>query len=170
MKNIQKTIVVMMVSEMLAIGTLQADTWWDSGHHTVTENDVYGEIFMQNDATADIFGGTITKLETWDFSIADIYGGEIDWLYADYSSVVNIYGGTLDILGAWADSVVNLYAYDVTYHAIGEGLIEGTYYSDNSQFILTLKTTETYSHVNVVPEPATLLVFVLGALIMRRRN
>jgi hypothetical protein len=45
--------------------------------------------------------------------------------------------------------------------------IEGRYYNDDVLFSFDLWGEEVYSHINVVPEPATILLFGMGGLIMR---
>ena len=171
----RKIILTILLIILRGACPVQAAIWWDSGHHVVTDaNDPFDEIFMSDYATAVIFGGEIHKLEASDFSSADIFGGEIDWLFTFDNSVANIYGGTLDWLGAFPDSTVYLYAYDVTYHLTG-GLenrpwAEGTYYSDKTSFSFTLYDEYSYSHVVVVPEPATFLLLGLGGLLLRKRK
>jgi hypothetical protein len=172
-----KTKTITMLSVITLIGTfpVRADIFWDGGYHMVIDGDEYGEIFMQNDAVADILGGSIIKLETWDFSLANIYAGEIDWLFTNESSIINIYGGKLDWLGSWTDSSVNVYAYDVVYHPTGGGVygnkawIEGTYFIENIPFSFLFYNEEAYSHVNIVPEPSTFFLLCLGYMLVRRR-
>jgi hypothetical protein len=173
-KNSAKILLIVALFIFLILQPLKADTVWESGHHEIVDGDVYGEVFLQNDASVDVFGGTILQLKTLDLSTTNIFGGEMDWLFTFDNSVVNIYGGTLDCLGAFTDSMVYLYAYDVTYHFIG-GLenrpwAEGTYYIDNTSFSFTLYDEYSYSHVVVIPEPISFLLFGFGALFLRKRN
>lgn len=134
------------------------------------------EMWMSNNATANIFGGEIFKLETLDFSVANIFDGGLNDLTARNNSSVNIYGGDFLRLGAYEDSFIYLYAYDVVYHETGGGShgddpwLEGRYYSDNNPFSFDLWGEEVYSHITIVPEPATILLFGLGASLLRRRS
>ncbi|MHC4633445.1 MAG: hypothetical protein ACYS9C_19540 [Planctomycetota bacterium] len=172
--KIRKTVLPALFILIISTCHISAATWWDSGHHVINDEDAYGEVFLQNDASVDVFGGTILQLKTLDLSTANIFGGEMDRLYTFDNSVVNIYGGNLDWLGAFPDSVVYLYAYDVTYHLTG-GLenrpwAEGTYYSDSTSFSFTLYDEYGFSHVVVIPEPISFLLFGFGALFLRKRN
>ena len=72
------------------------------------------------------------------------------------------------------ESLAYLYAYDVTYHPTGglagEGWIEGIYISSDTPFSFSFYTTASYSHINIVPEPSTLLLFGLGFVALRRKK
>ena len=163
--------VVLMLAPMCPV---QADTVWLSGHHEITDGDVYGEIYIYNDTTLDILGGDIYKLETFDISLTDWHAGEMDRLYVHDESAVNIFGGILYTLEATHDSSVNIFAYDVAYDpsggGYGNGWLEGRYWSDDSSFGFSLFSQDTYSHVNVVPEPSMIVLIAIGGLIIRRRK
>jgi hypothetical protein len=130
---------------------VQADTVWESGHHEINDGDLYGEIWMHNDCTLDILGGDIE------------------------ACIVNIYGGNLeDDLAATDNSIINLYAYDVEITQSGgwwdDGQVTGKYYSNDEPFNFDLWGQNTYQHINIVPEPMTLLFLASGFMGIRRRN
>ena len=114
-----KIIALVALVTVLSVGQVEAATWWDSGHHVVSDSDVYGEVFLENDASVDVLGGSILKLETFNVSTADISGGGMDSLWTNDDTVASIYGGTLEWLAASENSTVNLYAYDITYYPTG---------------------------------------------------
>lgn len=168
-----KILILLVSLSVMAIGA-RADTVWDSGHHEIFEGDEYWEIYIYNNATADMFGGNVYKVETFVESIFDFIGGEMDLLYVHESSDVNIYGGILSGLGAIENSTVNLYAYNVVHHPTGghfnRGWIEGLYLSDDSYFSFNLDDTNTFSHINIIPEPTAFVLLGFGGLFLRKRR
>ena len=107
-------------------------------------------------------GGNIGwYLEAADSSTIDISGGMItDWLYATDRSVVNIYGYGFD--------------YDPYGGRWNGGELTG-FWMDDSPFTIELLDNVAvdstyYDHINLVPEPATLSLLLLGGLAGRRRR
>ena len=87
-------------------------------------------------------------------------------------STANIYGGTFDLFASGSNAIAYLYAYEVTYHPTGgttnDGWIEGRYYSDDTYFAFSFYTGASYEHLNVVPEPSSLLFLSFGVICLRR--
>lgn len=171
-----KTKVFLIIAVTIVIGVCpaQADTVWLSGHHEIIDGDIYTEIWMYNDATADMFRGDVFKLETFDVTGFDMLDGVMDLLYAHHSSIIDIHGGSLGGLGATENAIINLYAYDVIHHPTGghfdRGWVEGKYVESDVYFSFDLDDVGSFSHINVVPEPATLLLFALGGLMLRKHK
>ena len=71
-----KTRIFSLVVVFLTISAcnVQAEIIWDSGHHEFSEG-FEGEVWMLNDATADITGGYIGNLLCYDISSVDTYDG-----------------------------------------------------------------------------------------------
>jgi len=159
---------------LTSVCSVQADEVWDSGHY-IMDGEVYFEISMYNDATADILSGEAYKLEMFNNTSADIFGGTIDVVLIWDNSNINIMGGQFQRLGSYDNSEIFLHAYDVTYHPTGGGnhgdmpWIEGIYISDDSHFSCDLWGQDVYSHINVVPEPSGLLLFFIGGIFAKRR-
>ena len=157
-----------------AFGSLSAEAEvWTSGYHEIVESDVYGEIWMYDHATADMFGGNVLQVGALDWSRFDMFGGTVVGLMVRYNSIVDIYGGTLDYLIVYSDEngLVNLHAYDVAYHppAGGNGWMEGKYLSNGEHFAFDLVAPDT-SHINIVPEPGTLLLLIAGGIWVRKKR
>lgn len=152
---------------------LQADTDWYSGHHEIFNGDVYSEIWMYNDCTLDIFGGDIYRLAAYGTTFTNWYDGQMNTLWARDDSTVNIYGGGLDILAAAENSSVNLYAYDVIITTTGGvynfGYVMGKYYTNNDPFYFDI-AKDAHLHINIIPEPTTLLLLSLGCLLLRKKR
>jgi len=169
-----KTKIITILAAVILAGVcpIKADTVWETGYHEIYDGDVYHEIWMYNDATADMFGGDVYKLEMFDTSAFDMLGGVMDIIIMRNNSVSYIRGGNLGALASIENSSVYLYAYDVIHHPTGGhydgGWVEGKYYLDGASFDFDLGAQYTYQHINIVPEPSTLAFLALGFLAIRK--
>ena len=147
-------------------------TTWTEGHHEIFDGDAYWELYIYNDVTLDIFGGDIYRLAAYDTTYTNWYDGDMDTLWARDDSIVNILGGDLDILWAAENSLINLYAYDVEIETTGgwydQGYVTGYFYSNDEYFYFDL-SQDSYLHINIIPEPATLFLLSFGGLFLRRK-
>lgn len=188
-----KAIITILILLVLAFPAV-SDAGWTEGHHEIYPGDNYGELEIYNDVTLDIFGGEIYQLYTFDTTLTNWYDGQITYLISREQSIINICGGeALNGIGAdgngifnlysslsipgislHENSLLNLYAYDVIYHTTGgmwnDGWIEGYYLIDNTYFVSDI-AGDSFSHINIVPEPTTILLLGLGSLlVIRKRN
>jgi len=146
-----------------------------------------------NTSTANISGVSIYGVSAWDYTTVNLsvtgnvttlgarvsgtinmMGGTVEYLGAIDSGTINIYGGIItESLGAWNDAVVNIYGYDFNYDPMGGsrdgGQLTG-YWMDGSAFIIDLYGTDTYSHINLIPEPCSLLLLTIGCLLLKRKK
>ncbi|HLB74290.1 MAG TPA: hypothetical protein VJJ98_09755 [Sedimentisphaerales bacterium] len=178
----RKEILMILVGLMLVgVYPVKGDLVFESGRSTFDDSyPFWAEVWVINDAVLDMTGGEIGKLGTSDFATINLYSGTVDWLWTGErsidESVVNIWGGDINWLAAYRDTAVNLYAYDVQFHATGGGewgnkeWIEGIYFSNNEPFALVLYNDDAYSHVNIVPETATILLVGFGGILLRKRG
>jgi len=170
-----------------------------SGTLSVQENDSYSNTLVYNSATVDMTGGDILSLDLLNSSTADISGGSITqglyvwnnstvnmtdgtigWnLDASDSSTINLYGGEItDWLYATDDSVVNIYGYGFNYDSDAGGWNGGQltgFWLDDTPFTIDLLDnievdSTYYDHVNLVPEPCSLILIGFGGLLLRRRK
>ena len=184
----KKIILILMVILMFFSASQVEALVWDSGHHEFSEG-FEGEVWMLNDATADITGGEIGQLLCWDTSsvfvyepseidlikpfesaTVNIYDGTITTVLAEDSSNTSIYSASLAEIGARGLSIVNLYTasyeIDPSGGTFGNGLLTGTWLYGGS-FSIDLVAEETINHLNFVPEPYTMGLFVIGSLMLR---
>lgn len=147
-------------------GILEATISTDASTVNLSGNMQANQLGVSGSGTANMYGGTVGFIEAWNHSTVNLYGGTIsDYVlaYGDESLVVNIYG------------------YDFNYDALGGsyggGQLTG-FWLDDSPFTIDLwyssnpgeATIDTYSHIVLVPEPATVLFLGAGMLMLRRRR
>lgn len=115
-----------------------------------------------------------TSIGARDFGTLNMNGGTTDLIGVIDSGTLNLYGGLItESLGAWHDAVVNIYGYDFNYDPMGGSLDGGQltgFWLDDTPFTIDLYGIETYSHINLIPEPSSLILLCLGGLILRRRR
>jgi len=188
-KAIITTLIVFLMVGVCNVPSLYAELVWDGGYHEFSEG-YESEVDMINGATADITGGEIgilrsfdttevfvyepseiNLLKPFDSSVANVFGGTTGYLFAVGSSETHIYGGSLDWLDAMDSSTVNLYVesyvLDPTGGDFGDGLLTGIWL-DGGSFSIDLVTDEAISHINFVPEPSCITFMVIGGLIFSR--
>lgn len=160
-------------------------------------NMIGGEILTMeayNTSTANVSGGEVYSLRAWDsatvnfsdyartlslgaggdFGTVNMTGGSTEFIGAGYSGTINIYAGLVtDSLNAWDSATINIFGYDMVKTSSGGrygcGHVYG-FFADDTSFTIEFSTYETYSHVNLIPEPGSLMLFALGALLVRRKK
>lgn len=109
-----------------------------------------------------------------DFGTLNMIGGTADRLGAGDSGTLNLYGGTInESLGASREAVINIYGYGFNYDpnagSRDGGQLTG-FWLDYTPFTIDLYGIETYSHINLIPEPGSLILLSFGSLIIKRRR
>ena len=113
------------------------------------------EVYAENAATINITGGTIDDLTTRNSGVINIYAGDISNVWAQDNTAVNVLGCNL--------------VKSLTGGAYGYGFVQGIY-NNQSSFDIDFRGSDTYSHVNLIPEPITMLLLSIGGILIRRRN
>jgi hypothetical protein len=141
----------------------------------------------------NISGGVLSGVESWDNAIVhfvdeaysqslgvgdygtvNMSGGTVQYLHAGYDGVMNLYAGSvIDSLNAWSSATVNVFGYDLFITSLGGsyncGYVTG-FWNDNTPFTIDFSTPDTYLHVNLIPEPSSLILLMLGTLALRRKG
>jgi len=126
-------------------------------------------------ATVNFSGNAKTKgLGARSFGTVNMIGGIVEGAGVINSAVFNLYGGEItDGINAADSSFINVYGYNLVKTNTGGfyncGYVSG-FWLDDSAFTIGFSTLETYSHVNLIPEPATFMLLTLGALFLRRKK
>jgi len=143
---------------------------------------------------ANISGGTVGGVMTWDYAITNLYdggsvfslsargqsgvvnmaGGITEYLRAGESGIINLYGGVVtNCLDTWDSATVNIYGYGFNYDPSAGGWDGGQltgFWLDDSSFAIDLYDPDTYEHINLVPEPCSLILLAFGSLAMIRKR
>jgi hypothetical protein len=166
---------------------------FDSSMVNIAGGQIYS-LYTRESSAANIFGGSVGGVMTWDHATTNLYeggtvfslgargqsgvvnmtGGNVEYLGAIESGILNLYGGLVtNSLGAWDFSVVNIYGYGFDYDPYAGskdgGQLTG-FWLDDTAFSIDLYGLGTYSHINLIPEPSSLILFALGALLIKRKR
>ena len=148
-------------------------------------------LYAHDFSTINVSGGYIHTPFAWDYStinisgtfnavevsttgegIVNVIGGTMKSV-AVWGGVVNLYGGTITDtvhdVGGW----VNVFGHDLekssTGGKYGYGYVSG-FWNDKTAFTIDLYGQGTYSHINLIPEPGSLVLFALGTLLIKRKQ
>ncbi|MFA5553340.1 MAG: PEP-CTERM sorting domain-containing protein [Phycisphaerae bacterium] len=115
---------------------------------------------MYNSSFLVVYDGTIDELYLYDNAKAELHGGLYAKLYIDSESTAQ----------------VTIYARDVRFSpdtpppAGYSGSLRGYWLDNNEPFHIGLYGPDTYSHITIVPEPASAFLVSFGALLLGLRR
>ncbi len=143
-------------------GSLEAIICTGSGTVNLSGGSVISGMGVSSSGTANVFGGTLAVLDVGSSNPSNLHGGTIsDYLRA--TSTTNVYGYGFD--------------YNPLAGSYGGGQLTG-FWLNNSPFSLDLYASDepggapvdTYSHLMLIPEPATILFLGAGMLLVTRKK
>ncbi len=128
--------------------------------------------------TVTMTGGVVEKMKVRDSAVVNVVDGRIaDYLGLSNSGTANLFGGWIKELVALDESEIYIHAEGVNYDPAGgqwnTGQITGNWI-DGGAFVIDLYDSpfyhnDTYAHITILPEPATLTLLCIGALFLRNR-
>jgi hypothetical protein len=169
----------------------------NSGTQNIYNGESFGQFFVRNDATVNVFGGQIDAFYMEDHSTLNVYSGNIN-VYASLieNSTANFFGGITKSIMAGENSRVTLsggqikelqskyYSADpqhitlicqsgylLTYTNTAITGVSGLWI-DGTSFNIKLGTmygSDILSNITIIPEPATMLLLGIGGLLIRRK-
>ena len=141
--------------------------------------DAKGESYIEVQGTDPLqqHVGGIYTLGLIDFSTMNYYGGETGMFSIYDDATATFSGGQIDYISSFQDSdltkhitfIADLDSIDLT-----GNLLTGDWLSGGGSFSITLQDQtgydSVYSNINFIPEPATVALFGLGCLLLRKRT
>jgi len=125
--------------------------------------------------TVNLFGDAqiVGGLGADDLGIVNMTGGTVHHVGASGEGEINLYAGIIsEDIGAFDSSVINIFGHDLFKSSFGgtygDGQVWG-FFTDDTPFTIDLYGAQTYSHINLIPEPGTLCLLGLGALVLRKK-
>jgi len=133
-------------------------------------------IEVQDTAPLEDNVGGINGLNLTDSSLLNYYDGEMSGFRIYNDATATFSGGRIDYISSYQDSdqIKHItFIADVDSIDLTGSLLTGNWL-DGSGFSVTLLDQTgydpVYSNINFIPEPATILLFGLGGLMLRRRK
>lgn len=173
MYKIELIISIIIIFAALPSISIAEPVIWTSGDYEIrTNSEWYHIIELQtyNDVTVKMYEGTsVNSFSMYVNSELTKYDGSIVNLYLYDNAMALLLGGTVPMT-IYSDPAstgwVKFYATNVSY---SQTEINGNWLSDGKYFQIDF-TGDTYSHVQIVPEPTTLALLALGSLVIFRRR
>jgi hypothetical protein len=153
---------------------------WENGNYSIPNSEWPGgsEVLnTYNDVIVTMLsGGGVEVFNMYDNSELTMNDGFINTLNLYPDATASLFGGTIHYL--WVDPSstgwVKLYADNVTFmppNPSGNIEVHGWWLANPDIFFaIELQGASSYSHVQIVPEPATIAFFALGGLSAFRRR
>ena len=144
--------------------------WWNITNLT-THNNVIVKMYE---------GGGVSYFWMYDNSEFTMYEGSVNYLYLNDNATASYFAGAgpfnIDI-NSVSTAQVKLYAefdhfepYDPYNDPLGPGNVYGYWLSNDMSFNINLVGQGAFSHIQFIPEPATLFLLGLGGMILRKRK
>jgi hypothetical protein len=171
--------VILLVTTLPGISIANIVEWTSGDYEIRSDNEWYhiSELYTYNDVTVKMYGGGVHQFSMYDNSEFSMYGpGSVDYLNLYENATASFFGGDI-MTELYIDPAntgwVKVYAYDVRfepYGPYGEGTLYGRWFDNINSFNIDLKGNGAYSHIQIVPEPATIILLGFGAIVLFRNK
>ncbi len=145
--------------------------WTGTGTYTFDDTDPYFvEDSIWDTATVNISGGSFGSLGSHHSSTINMFDGHGDGIAARDNSTVNLYGGNVGAIDILDSPSVNLFVDSYLFNAdsyLGWDQLTGTWMDDNGSFDILIREGQ-FPLINMVPEPASLLLLATGGIFLRK--
>ena len=137
-----------------------------------------GSLVAHDTSTANITSGWVETLYAHETSTVNMSGNGVSWLNAYDSSMVSISGGTVRSLHAYDTSTITVLGKDFVLgsglwlrgnEVFGTGTLSGQWLA-GTHWTMGIWGNDETATILLIPEPATLLLFGLGGLTLRRKT
>jgi hypothetical protein len=147
---------------------------WNYSVANISSGSVYGVSACGYTTVNLSVTGNVTTLVARDSGTINMMGGTAEYLGAIDSGTFNLYGGLVtDSLSVGDFAHGNIYGYDLVKTSFGGRYGYGQVYGfwpDSTAFTIDLNGSETYSHINLIPEPCSLLLLALGCFFLKQKK
>lgn len=133
-------------------------------------------------STANILGGLVENLAACDAATVNVSGGQVTSLYAAPASIINLSGGLVGEITIISDlqgslPAVHIFGTNLEYEYLTSDpfsvQVTGCWANRNA-FTIHVRTNEMAAHrylfMHQVPEPASLSMLAIGALLLKRKH
>ena len=108
-----RNLVMPAVILMMTCCNVRGDLIWDSGYREYSAGDEQW-VYMYNDASVDITGGSIDELYMYDDTSAKVTGGEVGILWGQGNSSIEVYeGGAVTLLRPNDNATASIYGGEI---------------------------------------------------------
>lgn len=173
-------------------GTVWSVGVFDTSTFNFLGGTITGSVSSDSQSTVNISSSGVSVATAYSNSILNISGNaNLSNVSGSSSSTINVFDGTIGWVGG-SGSTINLYGGDITMYLgasaantvvnvfgtnlvktnsggiLGGGFVSGRW-NDGTAFSFDI-SPGTYAHVNLVPEPVTLLLLGCGTIALRARR
>ena len=178
------TALILLIAELPCISYADPIVWEGNGIYEIRTGGEWfyiPELNTYDNVTVKMYEGGVNQFSMYDNSVFTMYGpGSVDYLNLYENATASFFGGQIMselYIDPASMAQVKLFAHDITFLPLNppfepysEGILNGRWLSNEMPFSINLVGQGAYSHIQFIPEPATLVLIGLGGLAAFRRR